>query len=177
MISPPSDARRSRRAPSRRVAHVGRRDLPYAGAGGGRQRAARRILHPPDLAGEPLRPKAVSPMGAQGIAQFMPQTAAMRGLDQRLRAAAGVARVGELPARAAHDLPRQSRSGRGRLQCRSRRGRSLARRPRRSCRSRRRPMSASSPAMPRRRGRRSRRRSSSPRRGRRARAASSSPRS
>ena len=38
------------------------------------------VLHPPDLAGEPLRSKAVSPMGAQGIAQFMPATAAMRGL-------------------------------------------------------------------------------------------------
>ena len=142
-----------RRAPSR----LGRRDLPHAGAGGGRQRAPRGILHAPDLAGEPLRPEAVSPKGAQGIAQFMPQTAAMRGLAnafeplQALRESASYLRELRTTFRGNWAWPRRpTMPG----PARSKHGSPVAA----CCRSRRRPMSASSPATPPRPGRRSRRR-------------------
>ena len=112
-------------------ASLRRRDLPHAGAGGGRQRAARGVLHPPDLAGEPLRSVGRQPGRRAGHRAVHAANRRDARAHQRLRAAAGAARVGELPARAAHDLPRQPGPGRGRLQCRPRPGRSLARRPRR----------------------------------------------
>ena len=46
------------------TASLRRRHLPHAGAGGGRQRAARGVLHAPHLAGEPLRPGGGQPGGS-----------------------------------------------------------------------------------------------------------------
>ena len=60
-------------------------------------------------------PTAVSPAGAQGIAQFMPQTAATRGLTDAFEPLEALREVGWLSARAAHDIPWQPGSGRGSL--------------------------------------------------------------
>ena len=108
-----------------------RRHLPHAGAGGGRQRAPRGALHAPHLAGEPLRPGGGQPGRRAGHRAVHAADRRDARAHQCLRAAAGAARVGELPARAAHDLPRQSGPGRGGLQRRSRGGRGLARRAQR----------------------------------------------
>ena len=118
------------RSGGNRCASLRRRDLPHAGAGGGRQRSPRGILHAPDLAGEPLRPDGGQPGRRAGHRAVHAADRRDARAHQRVRAAAGAARVGELPARAAHHVPRQPGSGRGRLQCRPRPGRSLARRPR-----------------------------------------------
>jgi len=61
-----------------------------------------------------LRHNAVSPVGAQGIAQFMPRVAAAVGLTDPFDPRAG---LGAAAARAARALP-QSRICRCRLQCR-----------------------------------------------------------
>jgi hypothetical protein len=47
------------------------------------KRPSRRVLCPGDLAREPFRCEGVSPKGAEGIAQFMPQTASWHGLSNR----------------------------------------------------------------------------------------------
>ena len=57
-----------------------RRGLPYVGAGGGRERAARRFFVRVIWQESRFNALAVSPKGAQGIAQFMPRTADWRGL-------------------------------------------------------------------------------------------------
>ena len=64
-----------------------------------------------------FRSDALSPKGAQGIAQFMPDTAAERGLARPVRHRDGDPGVGKLPRRSQSPL-RQSRPRRSRLQCR-----------------------------------------------------------
>jgi hypothetical protein len=72
-------ARRRRGAGSIRAKRY-RRGLPYVGAGGGRERAARRFFVRVIWQESRFNALAVSPKGAQGIAQFMPRTADWRGL-------------------------------------------------------------------------------------------------
>ena len=126
-----SRARRAAEYVCGTAAAVGRRDLPHAGPGRGGQRPAAGILRPPDLAGKPLQSVDHQPDGGTGHRPIHAGDRRDARADQRLRAVAGAARVGELPARAAYHVRRQSRPGRRRLQCRPGRRRGLACRPRR----------------------------------------------
>ena len=61
-------------------------------------------------------PGAVSRAGAQGIAQFMPETAATRGLANAFEPLQSLREFGEVPARAAYGIPGGPGSGCGGLQ-------------------------------------------------------------
>ena len=105
---------------------LGRRHLPHAGAGGGRQRTSRRSLHAPHLAGEPVRPGGSQPGRRTGHRAVHAQTAAMRGSptpsSRCRRCATRRATCASCARPSAEPGPR-----RGGLQCRSRRGRGVAR--------------------------------------------------
>ncbi len=107
-------------------------------------------------------PGAVSPKGAQGIAQFMPGTAKRRGLDDPFDAEAGARRLRRLSGRTAQPF-RQSRPGRGGLQCGRGAGAPLARGRRAAFPTRRRTTCSPSPAAAMRNGRRRTPASTSPR--------------
>ena len=94
-----------------------------------------------------FRPNAVSPAGAQGVAQFMPGTANERGLIDPFDPAVGDPRLREVPERTEAPL-RQSGSGGGRLQRQAPRRPPTGSRKRDRFRSKRRITCSPSPATP-----------------------------